>query len=204
MPSSWEKLARKLLLNPHGREALKTVAGIEVEMTDEKKLAEKPIVVVLCPTYRSPEPQMHDSLAAMVSYTREKDVATIYSGPPLSHSVVHWVRNGLIQEHLKSGKPWTHVLFIDDDIVVEPDALERLLSHKKDIVARLCTMRKDPPLPNIRLYQPESGKYTQILEWPEGELIGDHKRLAVGTGLMLISKNALEQVAQAYFDCLWE
>ena len=140
----------------------------------------------------------------MVKYTREKDFATVYSGPPMGSSVVHWSRNGLIQEHLKSGKPWTHVLFIDDDIVVEPDALERLLSHKKDIVAGLCTRRQDPPVPNARLYDEQTGKYHQIWEWPENELIGDHRRLAVGTGLMLISQHALEQVAQAHFECLWE
>jgi hypothetical protein len=200
----WEKKARQLLLNPEGRAVLKRY-GIDVEIAkNEKELAEKPIVVTLVPTYRVPEPQMQDSLGAMVRYTRDKDFATIYSGPPLGSSVVHWTRNGLIQEHLKSGKPWTHVLFIDDDIVVEPDALERLLSHKKDIVAGLCTRRQDPPVPNIRLYDEDSGKYQQIWEWPEGELIGDHKRLAVGTGLMLITRHALEQVAQAYFDCVWE
>lgn len=202
--NGWQRKARQLLMDRRGRAALKEF-GIDVEIANgNKPEAEKPIVVTLIPTYRSPEPQMQDALGAMVRYTREKNFATIYSGPPLGSSVVHWSRNGLIQEHLRSGKPWTHALFLDDDIVVEPDALERLLSHKKDIVAGLCTRRQDPPVPNIRLYDEESGKYQQIWEWPEGELIGDHKRLAVGTGLMLISKNALEQVAQAYFDCLWE
>lgn len=201
----WEKRAKQLLMNPAGRAELKKY-GIDVEIVDNNghKQENKPIVAVLCPTYRSPEPQMHDALAEMFRYTREKDIATVYHGPPISHSVVHWVRNSLIQEHLKSGKPWTHVLFIDDDIVVKPDALERLLSHKKDIVAGLCSMRSDPPIPNMRLYDEETGKYQQIWEWPENALVGDHKRLAVGTGFMLISKHALEQVAQAHFDCLWE
>jgi hypothetical protein len=202
--TGWQKRARQLLLNPAGRAALKEF-GIDVEIAkNEKELQEKPIVVTLCPTYSNPEAQMQDALGEMVRYTREKDFATIYSGPPLGSSVVHWSRNAMIQSHLNSGKPWTHVLFIDDDIVVEPDALERLLSHKKDIVAGLCTRRQDPPMPNIRLYDEETGKHEQIYEWPEGQLIGDHKRLGVGTGLMLISKHALEQVAQAYFDCLWE
>jgi hypothetical protein len=93
------------------------------------------------------------------------------------------------------------VLFIDDDIVVEPDALERLLSHKKDIVAGLCTARQDPPVPNMKTWNKERGEAEKIWEWPNGKLVSG---VMVGTGLMLISKHALEQVAQVYFDCLWE
>lgn len=198
----WEKKARQLILNPAGREALKEL-GIDIELVNEKhKPEEKPIVAILCPSYRAPEPQMQNALGEMIRYSAEK--AYVYSCPSKGNSVVHWARNNLIIEHLKSGKPWTHVLFIDDDIIVQPDTLVKLLSHGKDIVAGLCTHRQDPPLPNIRLYDEESGKYSQIFDWPDNELIGDHRRLAVGTGLMLISKHALEQVAQCYFDCLWE
>jgi hypothetical protein len=196
----WEKAAKKLLLKPEGRAALKKF-GIDVEVVGQKNghVEEKATVVVLCPTYRAPEPQMQDALSAMVRHTRE--IATVYGGPPMSSSVVHWSRNGLISEHIKSGKPWTHVLFIDDDIVVEPDALQKLLSHKKDIIAGICTRRQDPPVPNIRYYDREAGASRQIWEWPENQLIEVD---AVGTGFMLITQNALEQVAQAYFDCLWE
>lgn len=199
----WQKRARQLLLNPAGRDALKEL-GIDVELASNgngHKAEDKPTIVVLCPTYRAPEPQMQDSLAAMVNYTRASNKAVVYGGPPLSSSVVHWSRNGLITEHLKSGKPWTHVLFIDDDIVVEPGDLEKLISHKKDIIAGLCTRRNDPPIPNIRFWEEEVGNFQQIWEWPDQQLI---EVGAVGTGFMLISQHALEQVAQAYFDCLWE
>lgn len=200
--TGWEKRARQLLLNPYGRAELKKL-GIDVEIVDQgHKPEEKPIVAVLVPSYRAPEPQMQNALGEMIKFSAEK--ATVYCNPSKGNSVVHWARNNLIIDHLKSGKPWTHVLFIDDDIIVQPNTLIKLLSHRKDIVAGLCTHRQDPPMPNIRLYDEESGKYSQIFDWPQNELIGDHKRLAVGTGLMLISKHALEQVAQAYFDCLWE
>ena len=198
----WQKKVRRILLDPDGRAALKAF-GIDVEIADAKKPdAAKPIVVVLCPTYRAPDPQMQDALGAMVRYTREKDLATIYSGAPMSASVVHWSRNGLITEQLKSGKPWTHALFIDDDIVVQPDHLERLLSHKKDIVAGLCTRRQDPPIPNIRHFDETTGNFGQIWEWPKEQALIEVG--AVGTGLMLLTQHAVEQVAQAYFDCLWE
>lgn len=191
---------KKVLLDPLSREALKSF-GIDVELADENKKDDKPVVVILCPTYRAPEPQMQDALAAMVKYTREKGIATVYGGPPLGSSVIHWSRNGLLTEHIKSGKPWTHALLIDDDMVVEPDYLEKLLSHKKDIIAGLATRRQDPPIPNIRYFDEPTGKYEQIWEWPDKQLL---EVGAVGTGLMLVSQHAFEQVAQAYFDCLWE
>jgi hypothetical protein len=197
----WEKRARQLLLNPAGRAALKQY-GIDVELAQEKQPdKDKPIVAILSPTYRAPEPQMKDALVKMIDYTRDKDFAIVYTGAPLSASIVHWTRNWMISEQLSSGKPWTHILFIDDDIVVEPDALERLLSHKKDIVAGLCTARQDPPVPNMKTWNSERQEAEKIWDWPEGKLVSG---VMVGTGLMLISKHALEQVAQVYFDCLWE
>lgn len=195
-----DREVRRILKSPAGRASLKKF-GIDIEVASEEDLKDKSIVAVLCPTYRAPEPQMRDALSGMVDHTRRNNVAVVYSGAPVQSSVVHWSRNWLLSEQLKSGKPWTHVLFIDDDIVIEPDTLERLLSHKKDIVAGLCTRRNDPPVPNIRFYDNSSGDTKQIWEWPENQLIEVD---SVGTGLMLISRHAVEQVAQVYFDCLWE
>lgn len=197
----WQKKVRRILLDPGGRQALKSF-GIDVELVQKEEERDKPIVAVLCPTYRAPEPQMKDALTEMVRYTGGH--ATVYAGPPIQASVVHWSRNSLIQEQIKSGKPWTHVLFIDDDIVPEKDSLVKLLSHKKDIVAGLCTRRQDPPIPNMLIFSEESKKYERIWEWPENALIGEGAHIGIGTGLMLLTKHALEQVAQAYFDCLWE
>lgn len=197
----WGNKVKNILMHPEGRAALKAV-GIDVEFVNKEDKKDKPIVAVLCPTYRAPEPQMKDALTQMVQFTGDK--AIVYAGAPIQASVVHWSRNRLITEQLLSGKPWTHILFIDDDIVAERDHLTKLLSHKKDIVAGLCTRRQDPPIPNMLVLNPETGKYDRIWEWPENALIGDNNNIGIGTGLMLISRHALEQVAQAYFDALWE
>ena len=200
MKDQWQRRVERILMDARGRDALKKY-GIEVEVANQKEDSKKPIVVVLCPTYRAPEPRMRDALGEMVRYTHDKGIATVYSGPPVQASIVSWSRNWLVSEQLKSGKPWTHALFIDDDIVCEPDHIEKLLSHKKEIVAGLCTRRNDPPIPNIRFYDKQDGETRQIWEWPENQLIEVD---AVGTGLMLLSQHALEQTAQIYFDCLWE
>lgn len=196
----WDKKVRRILQDPDGRDALKRF-GIDVELHDPSKEEAKPTVVLLCPTYRNPEPQTRDALAKMVQHTNQSGKAIIYGGPPVQASVVHWSRNWLMGEQLKSGKPWTHALYCDDDMVPHEESVLRLLSHKKDIIAGHCTRRNDPPVPNIRFYDKETGDTRQIWEWPEGQVFEVD---SVGTGFMLVSKNAMEQVAQVYFDCLYE
>ena len=196
----WRKKVRRILEDPEGRNALREF-GIDVELHDDTAKETKPTVVLLCPTYRNPEAQTRDALARMVKHTNESGKATIYGGPPVQASVVHWSRNWLIGEHIKSGKPWTHALYSDDDMTPPEDAVLRLLSAKKDIIAGHCTRRNDPPIPNIRFYDKETGETRQIWEWPEGQIFEVD---SVGTGFMLLSQNALEQVAQVYFDCLYE
>jgi len=195
----WQKKVRRILMDPDGRAALKQY-GIDVEITDEEKEKEKPIVAILCPTYRAPEPVMQDSLRAMVLYSRERGI-TVYSGAPIQTSVVHWSRNFIVADQIKSGKPWTHVLMVDDDMKIPEDALVKLLAHQKDIIGGICTRRTDPPRPTISHYNDEKQVFEPIWEWPDNETfeVG-----GIGAAFLLVSRNALEQIAQAYFDCLWE
>lgn len=195
----YREKVKKLLMKPGGRKALKEF-GIDVEIADPAKEAEQPIVTVLVPTYRAPDPQMSDSLRMAVQHARESG-ATVYSGAPIQASVVHWSRNMLITEQIKSGKPWTHALLSDDDMRIPPDAITKLLSHKKDIIGGLCTRRNDPPIPTIRHLDTETGVFEQIWEWP---LNHTFEVGGIGAAFLLVSRHAFEQVAQAYFDCLWE
>lgn len=201
MPTSWQKMARKMLLNPHGREALKEY-GIDVEIVGSQPIKEdKPVVVILCPSYRQAEPETQAALVEMAKSTGESGAATVYAGPPIHSSVIHWSRNWLLATQIKTKQPWTHALLTDDDMVPEPDDLRKLLSHKKDIVSALCTRRTDPAIPTMRMFNEETGNYEQIWDWPDGKLIEVD---GVGTGFILVSKHAFEQVAQAYFDCMYE
>lgn len=54
-------------------------------------------------------------------------------------------RNLAIEEALKY--ECTHCFFVDDDVVLRPDALLRLLAHDKDIACGLYLMRNYPHLP---------------------------------------------------------
>src|SRR5690242_5524803 len=116
----------------------------------------------------------------------------IYVIDQVDASVVHWARNDLLQRRRPEAD---YVLFCDDDIVVERDTLERLIAHKKDIVAPLCTRRTDPPEPNFRQWMEELQNYGVILKWPVGKFLEID---AIGTGVMLLSRRVIEDVARAY------
>lgn len=196
----YDKLAQEMLRSLKGREALGRLLGCEIlEPGKSQEKDQKPIVAALVPCYDHPEPRMQDAFIQMQKASQGH--CTLYPGPPVSSSVIHWSRNWLIAELIKSQKPWTHALFIDDDIVAPPDALVKMLAHKKDIVAALCTRRVDPPIPNIREYNEKTGEFREQWQWPENQLI---EVGAAGTGMMLISRHALEQVAETYFRCLYE
>ena len=90
----------------------------------------------------------------------------------------------------------------DDDIVVEPDSLDRMLAHKVDIIAGVCTRRLDPPEPNLRQWVDDVQNYGLMLKWPDEEVLMPVD--AVGTGFMLISAKAIEDIAMAYYPALYK
>lgn len=188
-----------------GREAIRQVLKVDLTPLSE---VEKPIVAILVPCYKTPHPRMTHCLNLMVDATRKVGAAHVFMQPYQQTSVVHWSRNGLLAELVRSGKPFTHVLFLDDDIAPPDDGLIKLLLAEKDIVAGLCTRRMDPPLPNMRLINMETCAVGEVWKWEPGALLGekvpkDHA-FAIGTGMMLISREALQKTADAYVNCEYE
>jgi glycosyltransferase involved in cell wall biosynthesis len=103
----------------------------------------------------------------------------------------------------KSGKPFDYVLFMDDDMEPEPDALLKLLAHKKDIVAAGCTLRMDPPKPNYRVYEPDTFSFRE-----ENGRVGQRRELCPRTdadrshwhGVHADQPNALRKIADYYLN----
>lgn len=195
------ELTDRLLKSPAGREILGKKLGVQLVTPEEAKV-EIPTVAVLVPCYESPEPQMTDSMAKVYDFCRKEGACNVFTGAHvIGSSVVHWTRNYLTADLIKTQKPWTHILYWDDDIIAPTDALAKMLSHKQDIVAAVCTKRIDPPIPNIRFWDDEIKGFREIFDWPKNQLL---EVGGAGTGMMLVSRYAMEQVADAYFRCLYE
>lgn len=94
-------------------------------------------------------------------------------------------RNVLIQHALDAG--FTHIFFVDDDVLVKPDTLSQLMKHDKDIVSALYLMRNHPHNPIIfDQVAPDGRCHTHFLNDSETGLI---PIVGCGLGSCLINTN---------------
>lgn len=194
---NWRRHLNRMVNDEDGRKLLSDVLDVHFVDTDT---SDKPIVAILVPSYGNMKPEAEKAITAMVNYSRSKGTL-VHAPRVLGHSVIHWVRNELVARLWQDDVKFTHILFIDDDISPDPDALERLLSHGKDIVSALCTKRADPPVPTTKEFT-ESGSVLQKLHWSNhGGLVEFD---GTGTGMILISRKALDATTEFYMNCGWE
>jgi hypothetical protein len=128
--------------------------------------------------------------------------------PTYLSSVIHWARNQVLALALngqpQDGRPPAdYFLLMDDDMVVETDYLQRLISYKQDIVAGICTVKRDPPRPNIRFWNAERHCFQEPIEWDWDSL----KLMEIdgaGAAFMLVTRKVFERMAEAYLNCEFE
>jgi hypothetical protein len=184
-------------------------------------------IEIVIPTYRGIHPEAFQALISMQQATNCmcRDQRT---GAPLhlpwkcpngkhhvrfaphcfASSVVHWARNQSVAQALygqpKDGRPPSDYLFcMDDDMLSMPNYLTRLAAYKLDVVVGICTIKRDPPIPNIRFWNPKTHGFFFPIEWD-----WDSNRLmeidAAGAAFMLVKRNVFERMGQAYLDCEFE
>lgn len=116
-------------------------------------------------------------------------------GHVIGCSLIPMARNMLVDQFLKSD--CTEMLFIDSDVLPEPDQILRLMAQSgdKDITAGAYPRRKKDRMFFMDLHYDDNGD----LEF-DGSLMRINR---VGTGFMLIRRNVLEHMAaksERYLD----
>ncbi len=114
-------------------------------------------------------------------------------------SLVYNARNELARQAIKSEADW--VLWLDSDMVFEPDLLKKMLKvceeNDIDFLTGLCFRRKPPYTPTLfdRLDKMEHGaSYTTIMSVPEGRF----KVGGCGFAGVLMSTDVLMSVAARF------
>lgn len=206
----YQKWMKRMCDDPTGREVIGESLGLQIKKVDgpEGKYA----VAVLVPSYRGLHPKMMDSSTAMIRYAQK--FFTVMSEPVQGSSLISWVRNDMYARLLKSGKPFTHVLYMDDDMVMENDYLVRMIERQRDVVGCVYTHRTDPPVPNMHLVELETCVARRVLDWKvqrgialdDGMISAENPKstLAVGTGLLLVKKEVMDRVGEFYRNCEYE
>jgi cellulose synthase/poly-beta-1,6-N-acetylglucosamine synthase-like glycosyltransferase len=106
-------------------------------------------------------------------------------------------RNSLV--HTAVVEKCDYILFIDADMRFPKNTLERLLSHKKDIIGVNATTRMMPPKPTARNIQINEDGSVDWLEIFSNKEKGIGKVDAIGCGVMLIKTSCLKDIPQPYF-----
>lgn len=184
------------------------------------------IINAIIPTYRGMITEANGPFAAMMQATNcncrdsqgrlqhepwkcPKGKHSVRIMPPtFNSSVVHWARNQCVAQGLynnpQDGRPPADYLFLmDDDMMCEPHYLLRMASYKLDIVVGPATIRRDPPRPNIRKWDEETGAFKDYFEWDF-----DSQKLfevgGAGMAFALISRKVFLRMGEAHLNCEFE
>lgn len=95
----------------------------------------------------------------------------------------------------------THILYLDDDMLFEPDTIDRLLAHGKEIVGVNAYSRALPLSSTVGLMD-KDGNYLQPDKHTEWEMRipdGLFECFSIGTGVLLIDMKVFDAIEKPWF-----
>jgi len=104
-------------------------------------------------------------------------------------------RNIIVEKTLEE-PDYTHLLFIDDDMIFPPETLDNLLAHNKEIVGVQAFKRREMYEPCV--YAKRGDKYYPVLVNRFTEVD------AIGTGILLIKTEVFKKVKYPFFETLYD
>lgn len=138
-------------------------------------------VAITLPTNRGIKPKTLQSLMEVVDVSRQHNIKVIIGTEGFNTAEN---RTWMIAKAINEGA--THVFCVDDDMIYEPDTLEKLLAHDKDIVGARYANRRG------------SGEVIGYLnERVEGDAL--FECAALGGGCVLIKADVFRKVPQPWF-----
>jgi hypothetical protein len=159
-------------------------------------------VVLLVPIAERPEAKFFRCTVDMVAYSWDKGLKICQCGIT-ERTVVDWARNQLARDAIQrqnpfDNKPFTHFLWLDSDMVFNPDLACQLARHDVDMVSVVYHSRSGPPFPLIYVHKEddeEGYKHHNLLDIPPVLCKVD----AFGFGGCLIKRVVFEQTPEPWF-----
>lgn len=112
-----------------------------------------------------------------------------------AHSAV--ARNIIVKAFLKGD--YTHLLFIDDDMIFEGDAINKLLAMDVDIATGIAYQRGEPHSPCIFLFNPDNKSLYPVEAVRDKESRGQSQVDAIGGYFILAKRKVFEGVEYPWF-----
>lgn len=171
------------------------------------KRKHKDMIVVAMPAYGTVAIKVYTAIDAAVRYLQERGipVAMIHGEGTYTHDA----RNNCVKSAFNSpgmadadGYPrWSHLFFVDSDMLFNPDLIYNLYKHDKDIACGCYVQKKTPFVPNAGTLNPDGITYDFY-----GPNYFDPKGLIevdmAGTGLMLINRRVFMKMDWPWFEFL--
>ena len=110
-----------------------------------------------------------------------------------SGTITNMARNRIVEQAMKHD--CTHILFLDADMTFPSDMIEKLLEHDKDIVSGLYFQRDVGHLP-VAMKSINDREYRRLNKHEMGGLVEVD---AVGTGCLLVKREAFEKIGFPWF-----
>lgn len=174
---------------------LASTATIEddVEGDVEDEGDSEPRVAIAVPLFEAISPLAMMNLIALIRNTVASGlVRGIFFTNGLFYDVA---RNTLVRAVLDSAQRFTHILWIDSDMVVPPDSLNRLLATNEPIVGGLYHTKRGDLHPAVFTVDP-----VVAVEMPGSGLTQVD---GFGLGCALVQRTVYEEMASTYRDERW-
>lgn len=180
-----------------------------LEEVEEKKDDNK--FIVFCLTGNNFSGNFLDRFIDLTSYCFKNKIPFVVSRG--ESQVVYYVRNmclagntlrGVNQKPFNGKLDYTHLMWIDNDIMFTPQQFKMLLDHDKDIVSGIYMMSDKIHFATVENWDEEYFKRNGSFQFLSEESIKDRSGLIdvsyTGFGFMLIKKGVFESLEYPWFQ----
>lgn len=114
-----------------------------------------------------------------------------------TNAMVDWARNHLVGLALGHHSEPTHIMWVDGDMVIPQDAIEKLLAHDADMVSGLYFQRTPPHLPVVYDVEP----FEMMVE--DLDITKFQQVEGVGMGCFLARTSVYRKMEEYFGDQMW-
>lgn len=154
-----------------------------------------------------------DSIIELTSYCFHNNIPFKFSRQ--ESSVVYYVRNkcligdvlqGPEQKPFQGKENYTHLMWIDSDVIFDPKQFERLLNHDKDIVSGIYMMEDCTHFATVKKWDTEYFSKNGSFQFMTVDDMSKEKELFdvsyTGFGFILIKRGVFESMNYPWFEPL--
>lgn len=173
-----------------------------------------PLTIVFCLPGKTFSGEFLDSWTDLLGYCHEKGINYVVSRQ--YSAVVYYARNLCLSGDILRGnnqKPfngvfnYTHIMWIDSDIVFKRDHFEALLRYDLDVISGIYMMKGGKYFATVKKWDEEYFKEHGTFQFLIEKDIENHKELMevdyTGFGFILIKRHVHEALEYPWFRPLW-